>query len=932
MAISDTNIDTSGLIPVEPPMVKFAPPLDLVPVRSPFYRGNVPTTAIVNSDAVRNFQAAGVPSYRIVPPQPLTLAGSGTNAVPVVATPAVIVPQPPAPTVSQPLSTTPTGYQFTFLQVNIPTSLPPSAVISAYKVYRNSTNDLGSAAVVQTIHHNPANAGGPVVVQDVQAAGVVRWYWVSAVNVSGKESGLTPAQSGAVTSGSQLNGSGQLSSADQIAADGNTYLRLPISNTVSADLPYNASFDLFGSTQGVADGWTKDFEVTGSGATYSRSSSPDTGTYAQIITPVNGSSGGSIASQPFGVKPGAKYTFRCRAKSSVANPASMYFRVLWYSSESDFTRGSSVLVGFNDIVSAGGPTVSNTYQTFSGEVLAPSTAIFCRVAFYSWITGNAAITFDTVSAHLSTLDLDNAIVDGTSFARVVATDLTTNRLDFSKSLLNKQLDNIPDGTTYARPIASRINAGKPLIDFSEGIHLNKVLDNLADTSSFKKTTPNQIQYLSTTTGQTTASTILNAQLSVLPNSSVAFTKAAETTSTLGISWGFQSFKMPDGSTFVLTGGSDARAGLTASHTYFWYPYLTLSNAGGYGGILPSTGTDLADHGVAWTNPNNVGSTSSNAVSATVASGNPTPTFTNTLRADHFSFAIDSGASIVGVVVTLIGLSSMGDGGQHFEVNLVKGGSIVGTQKDAGVLTTSAATYTCGTSSDLWGTTLTPSDVNASNFGVAIIGKNFSNNTSTYSVRDVLVTVYFSGAATNSVASMNFAGFVSAADKATAALSFSDGRISLGVISDSTTASGTGSGGTSDPGGTCPHEDEKVLVRRDGIEFIIASKFVRPGDEIKGFSFTSQTDVWRKVTRVAHVESTMWFKVNGYLCSPCETVYVGGEFMPAFKAPGAEKVRGLHGNRVELTVEPDDQNDHSNRNYYLVGNEAPLLVHNLVVYS
>jgi len=44
--------------------------------------------------------------------------------------------------------------------------------------------------------------------------------------------------------------------------------------------------------------------------------------------------------------------------------------------------------------------------------------------------------------------------------------------------LNKQLDNIPDGSTYGRPILSRLNGGKPLIDFSEAIHLNKNLDNM----------------------------------------------------------------------------------------------------------------------------------------------------------------------------------------------------------------------------------------------------------------------------------------------------------------------------------------------------------------------------------------------------------------------------------------------------------------------
>jgi hypothetical protein len=41
-------------------------------------------------------------------------------------------------------------------------------------------------------------------------------------------------------------------------------------------------------------------------------------------------------------------------------------------------------------------------------------------------------------------------------------------------------DEVQDGTTYARPLSSRLSAGKPLIDFSEGIHLNKTIDNVGD--------------------------------------------------------------------------------------------------------------------------------------------------------------------------------------------------------------------------------------------------------------------------------------------------------------------------------------------------------------------------------------------------------------------------------------------------------------------
>lgn len=90
------NIDTSDLVRVERPVFRFAPPLDLQPTKSPFYRGQFPITTIVNPDTVRNFNTPGIPSYRIVPPQPLNLAGSGINSTPAVSTTTVTAPAPQA--------------------------------------------------------------------------------------------------------------------------------------------------------------------------------------------------------------------------------------------------------------------------------------------------------------------------------------------------------------------------------------------------------------------------------------------------------------------------------------------------------------------------------------------------------------------------------------------------------------------------------------------------------------------------------------------------------------------------------------------------------------------------------------------------------------------------------------------------------------------
>jgi hypothetical protein len=194
-------------------------------------------------------------------------------------------------------------------------------------------------------------------------------------------------------------------------SDGTTYIRLPVlgssTTQASTDLPYNGNFDIFPSTVSVAQGWTKSFEAATSDITYSRSTSPYSGTYAQQLGPSNSTSGGSVACQPFGVTAGLQYSFSVWASSTVANPASMYFRILWYSNDTDFSRSPADLISVNDIVAAGGPTVSNTYQQFTGTVTAPSNAKFARIALYNYTSaGGVTLTFSGVRAYAPNPTLD----------------------------------------------------------------------------------------------------------------------------------------------------------------------------------------------------------------------------------------------------------------------------------------------------------------------------------------------------------------------------------------------------------------------------------------------------------------------------------------------------------------------------------------------
>ncbi len=56
-----------------------------------------------------------------------------------------------------------------------------------------------------------------------------------------------------------------------------------------------------------------------------------------------------------------------------------------------------------------------------------------------------------------------------------------NIIDFANTNhAGKVLDNISDGSIYARTIASRVSSGKPWIDFSESIHANKTMQYIGD--------------------------------------------------------------------------------------------------------------------------------------------------------------------------------------------------------------------------------------------------------------------------------------------------------------------------------------------------------------------------------------------------------------------------------------------------------------------
>jgi len=154
-------------------------------------------------------------------------------------------------------------------------------------------------------------------------------------------------------------------------------------------------------------------------------------------------------------------------------------------------------------------------------------------------------------------------------------------------------------------------------------------------------------------------------------------------------------------------------------------------------------TQTASTAAGWTNPTNVFVLDQVYATTTIAQNGNSPNLT----VSNFGFTIPNNAVIAGVVVTIYHFDENGNGDlQDHSVNIMKALSVVGSNK--AIVTPWAAgseeSYTYGGTSDLWGTTLTPSDVNGSGFGILFTAHNSTSvdGPQTAGIDYVSITVYY----------------------------------------------------------------------------------------------------------------------------------------------------------------------------------------------
>lgn len=148
-------------------------------------------------------------------------------------------------------------------------------------------------------------------------------------------------------------------------------------------------------------------------------------------------------------------------------------------------------------------------------------------------------------------------------------------------------------------------------------------------------------------------------------------------------------------------------------------------------------------GSAFTSPGNILTSNNGYATVTMSSAQQS----QFLEATNFGFAIPAGSTIDGIVAEIErASSSVASSVSVVDVNvyIIKGGTRQTIQDKASpTLWTTTDTYAVyGGATDLWGVSWTDSDINASNFGVALKCKPSGLASRTASVDHVRITVYY----------------------------------------------------------------------------------------------------------------------------------------------------------------------------------------------
>lgn len=160
------------------------------------------------------------------------------------------------------------------------------------------------------------------------------------------------------------------------------------------------------------------------------------------------------------------------------------------------------------------------------------------------------------------------------------------------------------------------------------------------------------------------------------------------------------------------------------------------------------GANVGAQAMSWTTPGNI--ISDNAAEATILAYD-SDELEKTLRSSSHGFAIPGGATINGIEA-FVGRRNSTGGGLVVDnvIQLVKAGTPVGTNKSAAVAwPTAEAEASYGGAADLWGTTWTDTEINATGFGLDINPLN-SGSSQNAQVDYVKITVHYTASGSDTL--------------------------------------------------------------------------------------------------------------------------------------------------------------------------------------
>jgi len=160
---------------------------------------------------------------------------------------------------------------------------------------------------------------------------------------------------------------------------------------------------------------------------------------------------------------------------------------------------------------------------------------------------------------------------------------------------------------------------------------------------------------------------------------------------------------------------------------------------------PSANTLVTQQGANIDNPTYAYADDTNYVTQGFGSSSYSDGLAGEIKYTGFGFAIPTGATIKGVVVKLKRYAADPTNTYDYQIKLVKAGSVVGNNKSNYVNWPGSWTEGIyGGQADLWGTTWTPAEVNASDFGMdfGYTWTNLGFNDPNIYVNYVKIIVYY----------------------------------------------------------------------------------------------------------------------------------------------------------------------------------------------